>query len=137
MFQTATDDPTLVVLGVLAFAMALYIVFVTIKNYKHISNEHAGVIILAWIIMRVLDISTILIVIVWRTPIFEQALSYATTVGLYELVFWLSDIWVPMLIVYSIMMIPKFFLAVIVSRHRKQSGRGSALYRILDNTIMY
>lgn len=143
-FSELTPPPTsgtmtfnMLPLIILLVTLTIYIVFVTWKNYTKISTEHAMVKFMAWFIARCLDISTIAMAIYWRIQIYTAALNYGIEYGFYYVVLAFGDFWVPVLGIYLVMFIPKAFLALIVSRHRKQSGRGSALQRLTDTTIFY
>lgn len=116
------------------FALTMLLILLSYKNYMQVSGEHLAVIGMAQIIFKALQIAATLIVVYWRSAIFEYALTYSSTWALDTVVLRIGDVFIAIFIVYLLMFIPETFLRIIVSRHKKRDRQSSHLRKILDTT---
>lgn len=105
--------------------LAGYILLISYKNYRSISGEHMGIILMAWCVAKAMQISATLIVVYWRAVIFESALVIAGDYGATGTLMAMGDIFVAIVLVYVLIFIPETFLKIIVSRHRLRDRQSS------------
>lgn len=103
-----------------------YILLISYKNYRSISGEHMGIILMAWFVAKALQVSATLIVVYWRAVIFQSALSLGSDWGVTGTLMAMGDIFVAIVVVYVLIFIPETFLKIIVSRHRLRDRQSSA-----------
>ena len=109
----------------IVFVLVGYILLITYKNYRKISGEHMGIILMAWFVAKALQIAATLIVVYWRGVIFASALVIAGDYGVTGTLLAMGDIFVAIAFVYVLIFVPETFLKIIVSRHRLRDRQSS------------